>query len=359
MLFVVVRHRRSAAGSPTSSGVCSSASLAERLAPPDINTRAAAPAFVAAATCNGVGPSIATPDSSRARTSAPSFSLAARCRGMWSVTGFSPVDVAARPQGPSIYRCTKRRLDALQHTRPAMGVPKPAVFRSARARATRATRRWPGERSQAWAARSILLAAVWRSYRPGTKHDTMVVLVGPQGIGKSTAFAWLFPPTTRSLWFSDALSLTSSEKVRVEALQGRVLVEASEMMGSTRADLSRLKAFLSRADDGATRRAYRRNPEPHPRRVVIVGSTNQPDCLPNDPSGNRRFVPIALTTGNVDHVRSYLDEHRGQLWAEALYRYRAGEAAYLPDDPGWDSGDGDRAAPRCGRRSGECGRKVA
>ena len=44
-----------------------------------------------------------------------------------------------------------------------------------------------------WAARSILLAAVWRTYRPGTKHDTMMVLVGPQGIGKSTAFAWLLP----------------------------------------------------------------------------------------------------------------------------------------------------------------------
>ena len=38
---------------------------------------------------------------------------------------------------------------------------------------------------RAWAARSVLLAAVWRAYKPGTKHDVIVVLVGPQGVGKS------------------------------------------------------------------------------------------------------------------------------------------------------------------------------
>ena len=31
-------------------------------------------------------------------------------------------------------------------------------------------------------------------------------------------------------------------------------------------------------------------------------------------------------------MRAWLDQHRGQLWAEALYRYRAGEPAHLPDE---------------------------
>ena len=134
----------------------------------------------------------------------------------------------------------------------------------------------------AWAARSILLGAVWRAYRPGTKHDVLVVFVGPQGIGKSTSFAWLFPPSDRDAWFSDTLTLNGSGKERVEALQGRVLVECAEMAGSTQADLARLKAFLSRTDDGGIRLAYRRNPEPRPRRAVLVGSTNDFRCLPND-----------------------------------------------------------------------------
>ena len=184
----------------------------------------------------------------------------------------------------------------------------------------------------AWAARSVLLAAVWRAYEPGTKHDVVVVLAGPQGIGKSSAFRLLFPATERDGWFSDVLSLSGSDKERVEALQGRVIVECAEMAGATRADLARLKAFVSRTEDGGTRLAYRRNPEPHPRRAVIVGTTNAVACLPNDPTGNRRFVPIALTAGKVARSWPWLDKHREKLWAEALHRYRGGEPAYLLDE---------------------------
>ena len=46
-----------------------------------------------------------------------------------------------------------------------------------------------------------------------------------------------------------------------------VISEAAEMTGASRADVEAMKAFLSRTDDGAVRRAYRRNPEPSPRRL--------------------------------------------------------------------------------------------
>ena len=184
----------------------------------------------------------------------------------------------------------------------------------------------------AWAARSVLLAAVWRAYKPGTKHDLVVVLVGPQGSGKSTAFARLFPHSEQDRWFGDALNLSGSNKERIEALQGRVIVECAEMAGAKTADLARLKAFVSRTEDGGTRLAYRRDPEPRPRRAVIVATTNEMSCLPDDPTGNRRFVPIAITAGRVKHMRAWLDEHRGQLWAEAVGLYRAGVPAYLPDE---------------------------
>ena len=183
-----------------------------------------------------------------------------------------------------------------------------------------------------WAARSILLAAVWRAYEPGTKHDVVVVLVGPQGIGKSTAFAWLLPSANRTKWHSDSFNLASSDQQRAEALQGRVLVESAEMTGCTRAEVDRLKAFITRTDDGGIRLAYRRNPEPLPRRSVIVGSTNDYHCLPNDSTGNRRFMPIVVANRDVAQIRSWLDANRGQLWAEALHRYRRREPAYLPED---------------------------
>ena len=183
-----------------------------------------------------------------------------------------------------------------------------------------------------WASRSVLMGVVIRTDHPGEKHDEMVVLVGPQGIGKSTAWAWLLPgEPQRSLWFSDGLSFHDDSKTKAEALQGMVLVEASEMTGSTKAEVETIKKFLSRTND-SIRLTYRRDPSPLLRRCMIVGTTNDPRCLPNDPSGNRRFVPVPCTAGDPAKTRAYLEEHRDQLWAEALHRCREKhETAYLPD----------------------------
>ena len=78
------------------------------------------------------------------------------------------------------------------------------------------------------------------------------------------------------------------------------------------------------------RLAYRENPESLQRRCVIVGSTNDATCLPNDPSGNRRFVPLTVTEGDPAFIAAYMDANRDQIWAEALCHYDQGETAYLP-----------------------------
>ena len=183
-----------------------------------------------------------------------------------------------------------------------------------------------------WASRSVLMGVVTRTFRPGEKHDEMVVLVGPQGIGKSTAWAWLLPAEPqRALWFSDGLSFHDDSKTKAEALQGMVLVEASEMTGSTKAEVETIKKFLSRTNDNI-RLTYRRDPSPLLRRCMIVGTTNDPRCLPNDASGNRRFLPVPCAAGDPAATRAYLDEQRDQLWAEAVHRTRElHETAYLPD----------------------------
>ena len=85
----------------------------------------------------------------------------------------------------------------------------------------------------------------------------------------------ILPDEYRNEWFGDGLHLAADRKTRVEALQGRVIVEAAEMAGSTRAELESLKAFLSAQDDGNVRLAYRHNPEPSPRMCIIVGTANE------------------------------------------------------------------------------------
>ena len=178
-----------------------------------------------------------------------------------------------------------------------------------------------------WASRYLFLGAIQRCYMPGSKLDEVPVLIGNQGMGKS-AYARNALPPNHPGWFSDGLHLAASSKERAEALQGRVIIECAEMAGSTRAELESLKSFLTRQDDGSVRLAYRRNPETMLRRCVIIGTSNDATPLPNDPTGNRRFVVVKLNKGS--DIEKYMADNRGQLWVEALHRYRHGERANLP-----------------------------
>ena len=186
----------------------------------------------------------------------------------------------------------------------------------------------------AWASAAAPLGAVYRAFKPGFKIDTMVVLIGNTSIGKDTAWEHLLPADQRGDWFGVNLHLADDPKRRVEALQGKVIVEASEMAGATRADLESLKTFLTACNDGGVRLSYRRNPESMPRRCVIVGTSNEDRPLPNDPTGNRRFVPLKVNSkpAGVQGLRKYLKENRLQLWAEAVWCYDNGEGQpWLPD----------------------------
>ena len=179
-----------------------------------------------------------------------------------------------------------------------------------------------------WVSQFLFLGPVHRAYTPGAKLDEMPVLVGPQGIGKSALLLNLFPSENAG-WVNDGLHLSADPKVRAEALLGRVVVEASEMAGSTRADLESLKSFISRQNDGGIRLAFRRNPEDAPRRCIVVGTSNRHDSLPNDPSGNRRFIPVVLHAPS-QAVEEYMALHRDLLWSEAIYRHSLSVSPRLP-----------------------------
>ena len=156
-----------------------------------------------------------------------------------------------------------------------------------------------------WASTAIFLGAVWRAYEPGTTLDEMPILVGPGGIGKTTFLRMAVPQHIPGLYDS-GLDLAGDAKGRVEALQGKVIVECAEMMGATAGDANKIKDFISRVDDGSVRLAYRRDPEPCPRRCVLVGTADRAKFLRHD-KNPRRFVPIVLESGKVYKVHRYMD----------------------------------------------------
>ncbi len=172
--------------------------------------------------------------------------------------------------------------------------------------------------------RKTFTAAVTRIFRPGAKFDSCAVLVGRQGLGKSTLFRKLAGD-----WFSDSLTLSDMrDKTAAEKLQGYWILELGEMAGMRKAEIETVKAFMSREDD-KYRAAFGRNVENHPRQCVIVGSTNNEDGFLRDITGNRRFWPLKTSDMRTRAPWDLNEETIRQIWAEALAAFRSGEPLYL------------------------------
>ena len=171
-------------------------------------------------------------------------------------------------------------------------------------------------------ARKSLCAAVARAMQPGIKYDTMPILAGPQGIGKSTLLRYLGAD-----WFNDSLS-TFEGKEACEMIQGSWLIELQELNGLNKSEENAVKQFLSKTDD-IYREPYGRRTGRYPRRCVFFGTTNDDEFL-RDKTGARRFLPIdCMAQRPVKSVFSDLPDEVPQIWAEALLAWRMGEPLYM------------------------------
>ena len=175
--------------------------------------------------------------------------------------------------------------------------------------------------------RKTLCAAYMRVYLPGIKFDCMPVLCGGQGIGKSTFIAKLGRD-----WFSDSLNLSDmNDKTAAEKLQGYWIIEIGELAGMKKADLDKVKAFISRQDD-KYRASFGRRVTPHPRQCVFFGTTNNENGYLRDITGNRRYWNVRVT-GNGPHKPWEMTEDVvAQIWAETAVLAKAGETLYLPPE---------------------------
>jgi|GEM_PF-2198557 len=169
-----------------------------------------------------------------------------------------------------------------------------------------------------------LIQAVARGLVPGTKTDSVLVLVGPQGAFKSTAMRALAGDD----WFSDT-PLNLSNKDAYMQLRAAWIYEIAELEGFRGRDRTTIKAFLSAQDD-TFRLPYGRRAERHDRHTVFCATTND-DAFLSDPTGSRRFWPVRV--GKID--LEWLRANRENLWSEAV-------ALYERKEPWWLSRGGEK-----------------
>lgn len=163
-----------------------------------------------------------------------------------------------------------------------------------------------------------LLGAVAKVF--DQRQNMMLVLSGPQWIGKSSLARWLCS-ALMTYFLEGPINVTDKDTdVR---LISYFIWEVSELDATTRkADVSALKDFITRAYV-TVRRAYGEHDTRKPALASLIGTVNESTGFLVDDTGNRRFLTVRIEAIDWPIINA-LDVN--QVWAEAVAAYRRGES---------------------------------
>lgn len=160
-----------------------------------------------------------------------------------------------------------------------------------------------------------LISACARLDKPGTKIDWMMIVIGPQGVGKTTMPEMFFGKENSLPLYGD-----QNDKDLHMLMHSRLCIGFDELDSFSKKEASTLKAMITRSED-AFRPPYGQVVEKFPRRFTLYGCGNRYEFIQHDPSGYRRYAVIEV--GQLLDFNG-LEQNRAQLWAEAWYRYNKG-----------------------------------
>ena len=181
------------------------------------------------------------------------------------------------------------------------------------------------------ASRDIIMGMTCRAMEPGCAWPRITVLWGDQGCGKSTFYEHL-PPSEMD-WYFESLHFPMSDEELFDGTRTKWLVEFSDP-STKRAEAEQAKGFLSRKQY-QIRHKYGLLSSKHEYgfHMAMSGNVDGNTSIPADASGYRRYLSVdCVKVTDYEGLTAFLDEHRQQIFAEAMYRYHAGERfEELPD----------------------------
>ena len=143
---------------------------------------------------------------------------------------------------------------------------------------------------------------------PGIQADIAIILISTQGTGKTSSIKAMVPHADEYV----ELSLLDRDEDLSRAMRGKLIGEMAELRGLNSRDLESIKAWISRQREEWVPK-YLEFSRTFPRRLVLVGTSNQEEFLA-DETGNRRFAPLLV---GARQDRDGIARDRNQLWAEA------------------------------------------
>ena len=154
----------------------------------------------------------------------------------------------------------------------------------------------------------------------GTYSLMILVIAGEQGIKKTEFFRNLLPKDLRKFYAESNLDEGKDSEI---LMTKKWLIVDDEFGGKSKKDATKLKRMSSQ-QTFSIRMPYGRVSEDLLRLAVLGGTSNDAEVI-NDPTGNRRIIPINLLSFDFD---SYLQIDKDKLFIE-LYN------EWLKDKESW------------------------
>ena len=177
-------------------------------------------------------------------------------------------------------------------------------------------------------SRIWMKAAVMRAYEPGCKFDNIVILSGPQGIGKSNFCERL---SVRQEWYCENVQM--GDKDGLLQLRNSWIINMDEITSLNKKDAATAKNFITSTSD-KFRSPYGRLPMTYKRHCIFIGTTNEDTFLKDTSAVTERRYWVVRCSGtpndSIERFEKLIPSVVDQLWAEAVYYYKNPDKISIP-----------------------------
>ena len=166
------------------------------------------------------------------------------------------------------------------------------------------------------------VTAHWLGIDEEHGNETVPLLIGNQGCGKST-FCLRFLPTSLRQYYLDHFNLTNKFDKEM-ALSGSLLICLDEMDQYKAGQMAELKQALSKVKVNG-RRIYGKTIDERKRYASFIATTNNRHPL-KDMTGSRRYLTIEIPDGKLIDNQQEIDYE--QIYAQLLHEVRDEKMRY-------------------------------